>query len=579
MEPGLVIGLSITMILVFAIVMERFRLPMVLGVLMAGMVMGPSSPLRGVVIGPFPLDALIIDEPGIVQFFALLGSVLILFGIGLEFSIVRLGELGLSTFLAALIKLGVTYLIGYSVSIAMGLGAPAAVLLGLLLSFSSTPIVIKILEANGKVRRPETPFILAVLIIEDLLAVVLLGILATSGLGDQYAMAMAVLKILVTFVFAYILLSHLIRRLLALVQHSDEMLVLFVVSIVLVISYICQSIGLGFSVGSFLAGSVVAASAQARRVEEMVRPFNALFASFFFFSIGMLVNVGATVSALPLLMGLVVVATVGKFAGSLLGAYLSGLPGTSSSFAAIALLPLGELSLLIGASAEASGLLPQGLVGLLASVIMITSLLSVFLVGFEMRIYNQLKGMMPEMLGRNMRLLRSTSLGMQKAVEENSRYQRIVSRLPTIANTKSWSYSSHDQLALALKNVLLLALLTAALYLILALEKGPLLALAMPFHVFIFLGFYSAGTLALVNTSTAFRLYIRLLGHSGRSGLELAAHLGGLLAFGAVGVFALLGGMGPEKHLLIFLLPVAVLGSTHAGAVLTRLRRLALRFQ
>ncbi|MDE1798281.1 MAG: cation:proton antiporter, partial [Candidatus Micrarchaeota archaeon] len=256
MEAGLVIGLSITTILVFGLLMERVRLPMVLGVLLAGALIGPASPLKGLVLGPLDLSALVITQTDLVSFFGLLGSVLILFGIGLEFSILKLRQMGLSTLMAALIKLGVIYAIGYFVTnTLMGLPTTAAMLLGLILSFSSTPIVIKILDGQGKLRRPETEFILAVLIIEDLLAVVILGIMATSGFGDQYAMALAVLKVLVTFGFAYVALSYALKRLLALVEHSDELMVLFVVSALLVISYLCQYIGLGFSVGAFLAGS------------------------------------------------------------------------------------------------------------------------------------------------------------------------------------------------------------------------------------------------------------------------------------------------------------------------------------
>ncbi len=568
MEAGLVIGLSITTILVFGLLMERFRLPMVLGVLLAGALIGPSSPLKGVVLGPFNLDALVITQSDLVAFFGLLGSVLILFGIGLEFSFLKLRSLGLSTFLAALIKLGVIFIIGSTIVGWMGFSGPAAILLGLILSFSSTPIVIKILEGQGKLRRPETNFIMAVLIIEDLMAVAVLGIMSTSGLTDQYAMALALLKVLVTFVFAYFVLSYALKRLLALVEHSDELMVLFVVSALLVISYLCQAIGLGFSVGAFLAGSIVAASAQARRIEEIVKPFNALFASFFFFSIGMLVDLHATLGSLPLLIGLVLVATIGKYFGSAIGAYLSGLSGRSASFASTALLPLGELSLLIASNAAASGLLPLGVVGLLATIIILTSILSIVLVGREAGVYNYIKGLVPEMLGRNLRMARSTSVGMQRVVEENSRYQRIVSKLPAIGHGHPWAYSSHDALSRAVRNAVAFGGLTLVFFLLMRLAAGPLHDSLQSAWAIVFLGFYLTGALFLVSVAASLDAYTHMLTNTGREGLRTLIHVGAVLVFGGLGAASAAAVvLFSDGHYLIFWVPMALLGGPHLLAV------------
>ncbi len=566
--------------MLFSLLMERVRLPMVLGVLLAGAMMGPASPLRGVQIGPLDFGILVVDEPATVSFFALLGSVLILFGIGLEFSVLKLVRMGFTTFLAALIKLGLTYLAGYIIASFMGLGQPAAVLLGFILSFSSTPIIIKILEGHDKLRRPESTFIVAVLIIEDLVAVALLGIMASTGLGNQYEVAMALLKVVVVFALAYAILSEVMKRLLAQVDKSDELLVLFVVGVVLMISYLCAAIGLGFSVGSFLAGSVAAATPQARRIDEMIRPFNALFASFFFFSIGMMVDPAAAAPARPRLVGILLVAVVGKLIASATASYLIGFSGHSAAFAASALLPLGELSLLIGSFAVGQGLLPAGLMGLLALVIIITSILSVFLVGREGVVYNMGKDLTPDLVSRNMSMLRSTSIGVQRVVEENSRYERIIHRLPSIG--RHLAISSHDRLELTLKNTFIFMVAAAALLLALWLFAPALAAPSAPMssaYVLIFLGFFITATLAMVNASSTFRIYIRMLRNSGRTVLEMTTHLAGLVFF----VFmAAAAGMASiflrQPPLLILLLPVALLGSVHLLAIVSHLHRAVRRF-
>jgi len=334
MEPALAVGISITVIMLSALVFERFRLPLILGMLFAGILIGPFSPLAGVQIFGFDFGKIIITDPSIIGVFAFIGAALILFGIGLEFSAVKLTQLGAFTFLAAVIKIGIIYLAGYASLLLMGFPAATSALVAVALSFSSTPIIIKLLEASGKIRRPEAPFIISILIIEDLLAVFFLGLVSRSPAGmNEYAFALSLARVLLTFIFAYFVLSKLISRFLSLISHSDELLILGTVSLVLVIGYFSESIGLSFSVGAFLAGSTIAGSFESRKIEEKIRPFNFLFASFFFFSIGLLVNVGAVLSSLPLLFLFIIVGIVVRFMSSGVSSYLPDLRAGTRAFA------------------------------------------------------------------------------------------------------------------------------------------------------------------------------------------------------------------------------------------------------
>jgi len=570
MEAGLVIGLSVIIIMLFSLLMERFRLPMVLGVLIAGALFGPASPLKGVQLGPLDLSNFIVGDTATVASFALLGSVLILFGIGLEFSVLKLLKMGLSVFLAAIIKLGLTYTAGYLVATFMGMNTAAAVLLGFMLSFSSTPIIIKILEGHGKMKRTESTFIIAVLIIEDLVAVALLGIMASTGLSDHYAVAWALFKVAIAFIAAYLALSRIMKWLLDRVATSDELLVLFSVGMVLIVSYFCSAFGLGFSVGSFLAGSAVAATPQAKRVEELIRPFNTLFVSFFFFSIGMMVDMGAAISSLPFLLGLLFVAVVAKMIASASSAYLIGFSGQSAAFAAAALLPAGELALLIGSFAVTQGVLPAGLVGLLALIIVLTSLLSVALVGRESDVYNMGRDVLPSMVVRNMSTLRTTSIGMQRVVSENSKYDRILHKLPHVGAP---AYTSHERLGSAFRNVvvfgfgtLLLLLAWRVLY-----PTAPLTPSTI--YVVLFLGFFLLCALTFVNISSALRIYSRLLRNSGRGNLEVLVHVGGLALFFSFIISIWTGALiFHEQPLLILLLPCLLLGFVHVQNLLQKIR-------
>jgi Kef-type K+ transport system membrane component KefB len=569
MEPGLIVGISVIAIMLFGLLMERFRLPMVIGVLLAGAFMGPASPLKDVSLGPINLSMLVISDSSMVEFFALLGSVLILFGIGLEFSVIRLAKLGFSVFFAAIIKLGLIYITGYFVSSFMGVGPATAVLLGFVLSFSSTPIITKILDEYGKLKRPESVFIIAVLVLEDLIAVALLGILASANLFDHYVVGWALFKVAVAFVIAYLALSRLMRWLLSLVDRSDELLLLFSVGAVLLVSYASAAFGLGFSVGSFLTGSAVATTQQAKKVEELIRPFNALFVSFFFFSIGLLVDINAAAQAWPFLLGLLLVAVFAKIIASAVSAYLIGFSGRSAAFAAAALLPESELALLIGSFAAAQGIFPTGLIGLLALIIILTSLISVWLVGREGEFYSLGKDMVPLFFLRVVAILRSIFVSVRCVVKDNSRYERILGRLPSL---DSQNCTPHERLYISLRNMIVFAIASAiSLFVWKTLIENSDFYLS-PIFLAVFFGFFISATFSIINASSAISAYSRISRNSGNPGLEALMHFLGSLLFSllAFAIF-LLSLYLQELFLLVLLIPTLIFGFSHLKKLLGRL--------
>ena len=522
MEPALAVGISITVIMLSALLFERLRLPYILGVLVAGMIIGPYSPLAGAHLLGIDFGKIIITDPSLVGVFAVMGSALILFGIGLEFSIVKLTQIGAFTFLAVILKIGIVYLAAYSSLAALGYGNQASALVAIALSFSSTPIIIKLLEVGGKIRRPEVPFIISILIIEDLLAVFFLGLIShPSSSASEYAFAISLLRVFLTFTFAYLVLSRLISRFLALVSKSDELTILGTVSLVLIIGYLSEAIGLSFSVGAFLAGSTIAGSAESRRIEEKIKPFNSLFASFFFFSIGLLVDLSGVLANLPLLALFIVIGVVVRFAAGGISAYFAGYSGRSACFTAAVFLSMSELSLLIMSQGASSGIIQPAFLGSFAFAIIATSFLSAWLIERENEIYNFLQGVSPQMLVKNLRLLRTGALGMRRAVSESSRYYRVVERLPSISQP-SESLSTREQLVLTSKNSALLALFSAACYLGIFFSGTPAWGFLDQLFVFLFIAFFAASALFLVNVKSAAASLVKMLSRSG-SGAKYAS--------------------------------------------------------
>ena len=560
MDAALAVGISITVIMLTSLLFDRLKLPNILGVLVAGILMGPHSPLAGVSVFGLNFGNIIIADPSLVSVFAVIGSALILFGIGLDFSIIRLAQLGLFTFLAAAMKIGIVYLAAYASLSMFGLSTQASALVAIALSFSSTPIIIKLLEASGKSRRAEIPFIMSILIIEDLLAVFFLGLIAApEGSASEYSFAISLLRVVLTFIFAYLVLFKLINRFLSLVSHSDELLILASVSLVLVIGYVAAGIGLSFSVGAFLAGSTIAGSEHSRKIEEKIRPFNSLFSAFFFFSIGLLVNAGAVLSNIPLLALFLVIGVIVRFGASGISSYFVGFQGRNACFCAAAFLPMSELSLLLVNQGMSSGIVSAGLLGGFATAIIASSFLSAWLINRENEIYNTLQSFTPQIIIKNMRMLRSTMTGMRRAVSETSRYYNVVEKLPSISHQTD-SLSAREKMVLTSKNSAILAFVSAICFAGIYLMQMPDWAFLEEFFIFFFAAFFISSAVFIVNVKTAVSSLLSMMLRSS-SGAKYAAigHFGSSMLFLALSVMYFLAyRLAPASLAVVLVLPPAV---------------------
>lgn len=522
MEPALAVGISITVIMLSALIFDRLRYPHILGVLVAGILVGPFSPIAGISLLGLDFSNIIITNQEVVDIFAVIGAALILFGIGLEFSVIRLWKMGWFTFLAAIFKIGTVYLAAHFCLAAMGFGTQAAVLIAIALSFSSTPIIVKLLEDSGKIKRPEVGFIISVLVIEDLLVVFFLGLISNPVSAGDYSLAIAVARVVLTFIFAYLVLSRLIDRFLELFAHSDELIILSTVSLVLVMGYVSEAIGLSFSVGAFLAGSTIAGSPHSRRIEEKIKPFNSLFSSFFFFSIGLMVNIGGIFTNLPLLLLFLLIGIVARFAASGTSAYLAGFSGRSACFCAAVFLSMSELSLILISQGTASGIIHTDFLGSFAFAIIVSSFISAWLINRENEVYNAIQSVVPQLLIKNLRLLRSTAIGMRRAVSESSRYYRVVEKLPSISY-RTDQFSVRETLVLTSKNAVLLGIASLACYCGIFFAQTPGWGFLDSFFVYFFAIFFVTSAFFLVNVKSAQVSLLKMISRSSNGARYAAA--------------------------------------------------------
>ncbi|HSL72672.1 MAG TPA: cation:proton antiporter, partial [Longimicrobiales bacterium] len=264
-------------------VCQRLRLPVVFGYLLAGFAIGPN-------LKAIPLVA---DE-AIVRALSELGVILLMFTLGLEFSLRRLMKLLPTAGLIAAGQSAVMLLLGFVVGQSFGWSALESFFAGSMIAVASTTIVAKAF-AEQRVQGEFKDVVIGILIVQDMIAILLLAVLTTAASGQGLSSGgIAVIGArLAAFLLAFVtvgllLIPRMIRYLARLEQ--QETLMIGSVGIAFASSLAASFFGYSVALGAFLAGGLGAESGFATRVEQVITPVRDLFAAVFFVAVGMLID-------------------------------------------------------------------------------------------------------------------------------------------------------------------------------------------------------------------------------------------------------------------------------------------------
>jgi CPA2 family monovalent cation:H+ antiporter-2 len=359
---------------VTTIVFRKLRQPVVLGYLLAGLIVGPHTPT--------PLFLFADSEN--LETLSELGVILVMFSIGLEFSLRKLAHVFPRAGLVGLIDLGAMLWFGYITGRALGWSSQQSFFAGAIVSVSSTMIIARVFAERGVARRL-SDIVFGVLIIEDLAAILMLAILTAVASGeDQTAGVLAsTAGRLGAFLFlltvgGYLFVPRVIRAVAKLA--SPETLLVSSVGLCFAFALLAEGAGYSVALGAFLAGSLVAESGRHRQVERLVSPLRDLFAAVFFVSVGTLVEPRALVENWGAVLVFVVVVVAGKVLSVGLGALLSGYDPSTSLQAGMSMPQIGEFSFILAGVGVASGAIEPALYSIAVSVSVITTFLTPWLV-------------------------------------------------------------------------------------------------------------------------------------------------------------------------------------------------------
>ncbi len=358
---------------VIMILCRRLRLPVVLGYILAGLLIGPHTP-------PYAF----IKDLHSIQTLSEMGVIFLLFSIGLEFSLSKLAKVGLVSFVAATLEILLMIWVGYSLGQMFGWKFMDSLFLGAILSISSTTIIAKVLMDMKKVKEKFAQVILGILIIEDLLAIVIIALLsgvASTGSLELHEVGVATVRVLL-FVGGVLLAGHLlVPRLLRYVAQfqSAEMLVITVLGLCFGVSLAAAKFGFSVALGAFLIGAVIAETKQGIEVTHKIEPIRDMFTAIFFVSVGMMLSPAIIAQYWVLILVLTVGTIIGKVFACSSATFLMGYNAETSLKVGLGLAQIGEFSFIIAQLGESTGVTSQFLYPIAVSVSGITTVTTPFL--------------------------------------------------------------------------------------------------------------------------------------------------------------------------------------------------------
>ena len=359
---------------VMTLVFKKLQQPLVLGYIVAGFIASPH----------FTLTPSVIDTASI-HTWSDIGVIFLLFALGLEFSFKKIVKVGGPAVIAALTIIFGMIFLGFTVGSSFGWSKMDALFLGGMISMSSTTIIYKAFEDLGIAKKQFAGLVMSILILEDILAVVLMVVLSTVAVSNNFEGKELIYSVgkLVFFLVLWIIVGiYLIPLLLRWAKKlmNDETLLVVALGLCFGMVVLAAKTGFSAAFGAFIMGSILAETIEAEHIEHLVKPVKDLFGAIFFVSVGMMVD--------PAMIGQhwlpIVVITLTVIIGQLLfattGVLLSGQSLKTAMQCGFSLTQIGEFAFIIATLGVSLGVTGSHLYPIVVAVSVITIFLTPYMI-------------------------------------------------------------------------------------------------------------------------------------------------------------------------------------------------------
>jgi CPA2 family monovalent cation:H+ antiporter-2 len=418
--PPLIHDLALILITagVVTILFKWLKQPVVLGYIVAGFLAGPS----------FVFIPSVIDATNI-SIWAEIGVIFLLFALGLEFSFKKLMSVGGPASIATVITMGAMMAIGYLVGTLLGWSATDSLFLGSMISMSSTTIIIKTLTDMGMQKQKFANIVFAMLIVEDLVAIVMMVLLSTFAVSQQFKGLELVQNIVVLAFFLliwFIVGIYLIPTLLKRFQRylNNETLLVVVIGLCLGMVLFASSAGFSSALGAFVMGSILAETVEMKRIEHLVEPLKNLFGAVFFVSVGMMIDPAIIVAHAGTILLISGVVVCGMIFFSTLGVSVSGQSLRVAIQSGFCLSQIGEFSFIIATMGVNLGVIDKFLYPVIVAVSTLTTFGTPYFIKASTPVYRMLEKRIPA--GWDRLLKGYSSEGYETTLNRQSDWNRLL---------------------------------------------------------------------------------------------------------------------------------------------------------
>ncbi|MCW3060467.1 MAG: sodium/hydrogen exchanger [Capsulimonas sp.] len=379
------IGIALLAALAGGLIARWVKLPVLIGYLVAGVVVGPHTPG-------------ILASPDTIHTVANLGVVLLMFTVGIHFSLDELNAVRRTALVGGGVILLGMVLLGLLIGAVFHWGVYGGLFLGCALFLSSTAVMMRIMDERGELGTSHGAIMLGILVVQDLSLVLMAALLpALAGVASHGAAALiplvwALLKAALFMGVAIVLAIKGVPALMGRVSRmgSQELFLLTGVGICLVTAVTAELAGLGLALGAFIAGIVVSETDYAHELFAQIRPLRDVFAAVFFVSVGMLLDPVFLREHWPAVLCVVLAIVIGKALLSALAVYATGHHGRTAIMAGLGLAQIGEFSFVLANIGSERKLINPEITGVILSAALITLLLTPFVYGAAGPLYARL---------------------------------------------------------------------------------------------------------------------------------------------------------------------------------------------
>ena len=374
---------------IMTLIFKKLKQPLVLGYIVAGFICTPH----------FKFTPSVVDSASI-HIWSEIGVIFLLFALGLEFSFKKLMKVGGSAVISACTIIFCMILVGVFVGWTFGWNRMDCIYLGGMLAMSSTTIIYKAFDDMGLRQQRFAGLVLSILILEDILAIVLMVMLSTMAVSQNFEggeMVYSILKLLFFLILWFVVGIYGIPLFLKRVRKlmSDETLLIVSLALCFGMVYLAALVGFSPAFGAFIMGSILSETIESEHIGKLVSPVKDLFGAIFFVSVGMMVDPAMIVEYKYQILVIVLAVLLGQTIFGTTGVLLSGQPLKTAMQCGFSLTQIGEFAFIIASLGVSLKVTSHFLYPIVVAVSVITTFLTPYMIRLAVPAYNVIDKYMP----------------------------------------------------------------------------------------------------------------------------------------------------------------------------------------